>query len=617
MKYLYTRGIYNMFGYNGKVLRINLSDKTFKLEVLDIDKAKKYLGARGLGVKTLFDEVDPKIDPLSPDNKFIVATGPLTGTPVPTSGRFMVVTKSPLTGTIAIANSGGKWGAELKAAGYDMLIVEGKSDTPVYVNIVDDKVEFKDASNVWGKVVSETTTMLQNETDGKAKVLCIGPSGEKLSLIAAVMNDVDRAAGRGGVGAVMGSKNLKAIVVKGSGKVQLFDEEAVKKVASEKIGILRKDPVAGTGLPTYGSAVLVNIINENGIHPVRNFQEAYTENADMISGETLTKDCLVRKNPCYRCPIACGRWVKLDDGTECGGPEYETLWSFGSDCDVYDINAVNRANMLCNEYGLDTISAGATIAAAMELYQRGYIKDDELSADGASLKWGDANAIVEWTKKMGEREGFGDKLAEGSYRLCSSYGAPELSMTVKKQELPAYDPRGCQGHGITYAVNNRGGCHIKGYMISPEILGYPEKLDRFSLEGKAAYARVFHDLTAVIDALGLCIFTTFGLGAQDFVDMYNAVVGGELHDVNSLMMAGDRIWTLEKLYNLAAGIDSKQDTLPKRLLEEEVPDGPSKGYVHKLDVLLPEYYSVRGWDENGIPKAETLKKLGLDEYIGK
>lgn len=606
-----------MFGYNGKVLRINLSDKTFKFEVLDIDKAKKYLGARGLGVKTLFDEVDPKIDPLSPDNKFIIATGPLTGTPVPTSGRFMVVTKSPLTGTIAIANSGGKWGAELKAAGYDMLIVEGKSDAPVYVNIVDDKVEFKDASKAWGKLVLETTTMLQSETDAKAKVLCIGPAGEKLSPMAAVMNDVDRAAGRGGVGAVMGSKNLKAIVVKGSGKVKLFDEEVVKKVASEKIAILRKDPVAGTGLPTYGSAVLVNIINENGIHPVKNFQEAYTENADMISGETLTKDCLVRKNPCYRCPIACGRWVKLDDGTECGGPEYETLWSYGSDCDVYDINAVNRANMLCNEYGLDTISAGATIAAAMELYQRGYIKDDELSADGVSLKWGDANAIVEWTKKMGEREGFGDKLAEGSYRLCSSYGAPELSMTVKKQELPAYDPRGAQGHGITYAVNNRGGCHIKGYMISPEILGYPEKLDRFSLEGKAAYARVFHDLTAVIDALGLCIFTTFGLGAQDFVDMYNAVVGGELHDVNSLMMAGDRIWTLEKLYNLAAGIDSKQDTLPKRLLEEEIPDGPSKGYVHKLDVLLPEYYSVRGWDENGIPTAETLKKLGLDEYIGK
>ncbi|MDW8802826.1 aldehyde ferredoxin oxidoreductase family protein [Clostridium sp. A1-XYC3] len=600
-----------MSGYNGKVLRVNLSDKTCKVEALDIDKAKKFIGARGLGVKTLIDEVDPKVDPLSKDNKFIIAAGPLTGAPVPTSGRFMVVTKAPLTGTVGIANSGGKWGAEMKMAGYDMIVVEGKSDTPVYVNIVDDKVEIKDATHVWGKVVSETTELLQKDTDPKAKVLCIGPAGEKLSLMAAVMNDIDRAAGRGGVGAVMGSKNLKAIVVKGSGKVKLFDEDLVKKVAAEKLDILRKDPVAGGGLPTYGTAVLVNIINENGVHPVRNFQKSYTEKADMISGETMTKDVLVRKNPCYRCPIACGRWVKLDDGTECGGPEYETLWSFGSDCDVYDLNAINRANMLCNEYGLDTISAGATIAAAMELYEKGFVKDADIAADGVSLNWGDANAVVEWTKKMGLREGFGDKLADGSYRLCEAYGAPEFSMTVKKQELPAYDPRGVQGHGLTYAANNRGGCHIKGYMINPEILGYPEKLDRFSLEGKAAYAKVFHDLTAVIDSLGLCVFTTFGFGAQDYVDLYNAVVGGELHDVNSLMEAGDRIWTLEKMFNLAAGIDSKQDTLPKRLLEDEIPEGPSKGHVHRLDVLLPEYYSVRGWDENGVPTEDTLKKLAL------
>ncbi|WPC43672.1 aldehyde ferredoxin oxidoreductase family protein [Clostridium sp. JS66] len=606
-----------MYGYNDKVLRINLSNKTYVVEELKIDQAKKFIGARGLGVKTLFDEVDPKIDPLSPDNKFIIAAGPLTGAPVPTSGRFMVVTKSPLTGTIAIANSGGKWGAEFKAAGYDMIIVEGKSDKEVYVNIADDKVEFRDASHVWGKLTEETTKMLQEETDPRAKVLCIGPAGEKLSLMAAVMNDVDRTAGRGGVGAVMGSKNLKAIVVKGSGKVKLFDEEKVKAVSLEKTGILRKDPVAGSGLPTYGTAVLVNIINENGIHPVKNFQESYTPEADKISGETMTKDCLVRKNACYRCPIACGRWVKLDDGTECGGPEYETLWSFGSDCDVYDLNAVNTANMLCNEYGLDTISAGCTIAAAMELYQRGYIKDEEIAGDGLSLNWGDAKSMIEWVKKMGLREGFGDKMSDGSYRLCDSYGVPEYAMTVKKQELPAYDPRGAQGHGITYAVNNRGGCHIKGYMISPEILGYPEKLDRFALEGKAAYARVFHDLTAVIDSLGLCIFTTFGLGAQDYVDLYNAVVGGELHDVNSLLLAGDRIWTLEKIFNLKAGIDSSQDTLPKRLLEEPVPEGPSKGEVHKLDVLLPEYYSVRGWDSNGIPTEETLRKLGLEEYIGK
>ncbi|MBN3399408.1 aldehyde ferredoxin oxidoreductase [Clostridium botulinum] len=604
-----------MYGYNGKILRIDLTNRNCTLEPLDEEKAKKFIGARGLGVKTLLEEIDPKIDPLSIENKLVIVTGPITGAPMPTSGRYMVVTKAPLTGTIAISNSGGKWGTELKNAGYDMIIVQGKSEVPVYVNIEDDKIEIKEANHLWGKTSLETTKILCNENNERAKVLCIGPAGEKLSLMAAIMNDIDRAAGRGGVGAVMGSKNLKAIVVKGSGKVKVVNEEEAKKVSLEKIKILREDPVAGRGLPTYGSAVLVNIINENGVHPVRNFQKSYTDEADKISGETLTEDCLVRKNPCYRCPIACGRWVKLDDGTECGGPEYETLWSFGSDCDVYDLNAINVANMLCNEYGLDTISAGATIASAMELYEKGYIKDEDIKEDGLSLKWGDAEAVVGWTKKMALREGFGDKMVDGSYRLCESYGVPEFSMTVKKQELPAYDPRGIQGHGITYAVNNRGGCHIKGYMISPEILGYPEKLDRFSLEGKAAYAKVFHDLTAVIDSLGLCIFTTFGLGVQDYVDMYNVVVGGKLHDAESIMEAGDRIWTLEKLFNLEAGIDSSHDTLPKRLLKEPIPEGPSKGCVHKLSELLPEYYAVRGWDKNGIPTEDTLKKLGLEEYI--
>ncbi|NFI83048.1 aldehyde ferredoxin oxidoreductase [Clostridium botulinum] len=604
-----------MYGYNGKILRIDLTNRNCTLEPLDEEKAKKFIGARGLGVKTLLEEIDPKIDPLSIENKLVIVTGPITGAPMPTSGRYMVVTKAPLTGTIAISNSGGKWGTELKNAGYDMIIVQGKSEVPVYVNIEDDKIEIKEAEHLWGKTSLETTKILCNENNERAKVLCIGPAGEKLSLMAAIMNDIDRAAGRGGVGAVMGSKNLKAIVVKGSGKVKVVNEEEAKKISLEKIKILREDPVAGGGLPTYGSAVLVNIINENGVHPVRNFQKSYTDEADKISGETLTEDCLVRKNPCYRCPIACGRWVKLDDGTECGGPEYETLWSFGSDCDVYDLNAINVANMLCNECGLDTISAGATIAAAMELYEKGYIKDEDIKEDGLSLKWGDAEAVVGWTKKMALREGFGDKMADGSYRLCESYGVPEFSMTVKKQELPAYDPRGIQGHGITYAVNNRGGCHIKGYMISPEILGYPEKLDRFSLEGKAAYAKIFHDLTAVIDSLGLCIFTTFGLGVQDYVDMYNVVVGGKLHNAESIMEAGDRIWTLEKLFNLEAGIDSSHDTLPKRLLKEPIPEGPSKGCVHKLSELLPEYYAVRGWDKNGIPTEDTLKKLGLEEYI--
>ncbi|MDV3427271.1 MAG: aldehyde ferredoxin oxidoreductase family protein [Bacillota bacterium] len=603
-----------MYGYNGKVLRVNLTDETYKVELLDEAKAKKFIGARGLGVKTFYDEVSPKVDPLSEENKLLIIGGPLTGSPMPTSGRFMVVTKAPLTGTIAISNSGGKWGAEFKNTGFDMIILEGKAKSPVYINMVDDKIEFRSADHVWGKTSLETTEMLLKETDPKAKVMCIAPAGEKLSYMAAIMNDVDRAAGRGGVGAVMGSKNLKAIVVKGTGKVKIFDPEKAKEVSAAKLKILRNDPVAGTGLPTYGTAILVNIINENGVHPVKNFQESYAPLADKVSGETMTKENLVRKNPCYRCPIACGRWVRLPDGTECGGPEYETNWCYGADTGCYDIDAVNISNMLCNEYGLDTISTGCTIAAAMELYQRGYIKDEEIAADGLSLNWGDTDAIIGWTKKIGLREGFGDKMADGSYRLCESYGAPEYSMSVKKQELPAYDPRGIKGHGITYAVNNRGGCHIKGYMVSPEILGYPEKLDRFSLEGKAGYAKVFHDLTAVIDSLGLCIFTTFGLGAQDYADMYNAIVGEE-HTVESLLEAGDRIWTLEKLFNLEAGFTKEDDTLPKRLLEEPIPDGPSKGEVWEQDVLLPEYYAVRGWDENSIPTPETLKKLGLEEYI--
>ena len=573
---------------------------------------QKYLGSRGFGVKVMMDEVPANVDPLSEENKFIIATGALTGAPVPTSGRYMVITKSPLTGTIAIANSGGHWGPNFKATGHDAIIFEGKSEKPVYIYIEDDKVEIRDASHIWGKKISEVTEILEKE-DGKVKVLSIGPAGEKLSPIAAVMNDMDRAAGRGGVGAVMGSKNLKAVVVKGSNKVSLFDEERTKKVSQEKVKILREDPVAGGGLPSYGSAVLVNIINESGVLPVKNFQGSYTDKADLISGETMTEKHLVKKSACYRCPIACGRVVKLADGTVVGGPEYETIWSYGADCDVYDYDAINEANLLCNEYGLDTISAGATIAAAMELYQRGYIKDEDIAEDGLSLNWGDAEAIVGWTKKMGLREGFGDRLAEGSYILAEAYGAPELSMTVKKQELPAYDPRGVQGHGITYAVNNRGGCHIKGYMISPEILGYPEKLDRLSLEGKAAYAKTFHDLTAVIDSIGVCVFSTFGLGLSDYVDMYNAVCG-DIYDDETLLEAGERIWNLEKLFNLREGIDSTHDKLPKRLLEEPVVDGPTEGHVHHLDKLLPEYYEVRGWDEKGIPTEETLERLGLEEY---
>jgi len=594
-----------MKAYAGKVLRVDLTNKKIKKENLDLKMAEKFIGGRGLGSYILSKEIDPKIDALSEKNKLIIVTGPLTNTPVPTGGRFMVVTKSPLSNTIASSNSGGFWGAELKSAGYDLIIVEGKSDRPVYLKIEDDKVELKDASHIWGKLVGETTDILENESAAKSKVLTIGPAGEKLSKIASIMNDRYRAAGRSGVGAVMGSKNFKAIVVKGSGKPEIANESELKEVNKKWMQKLKDDGITGSGLPTYGTAVLVNIINESGVFPVNNFQKSHLENTESISGETLSEKFMLRKDPCFRCPIACGRYCKADD-IEGGGPEYETVWAFSADCGVSDLKSVIKANFWCNEYGLDTISAGCTLAAAMELKQKGIINDKDLG--GAPLEFGNADSVVDWTIKMGKGEGFGKKLAMGSYRMCDELGHPEISMTVKKLEIPAYDPRGIQGMGLQYATSNRGGCHVRGYLIAPEILAHPQAIDRFSLDGKATWAKVFQDLTATIDSLGLCLFTSFACGAEDYAELTNAALGTN-HDAESILLAGERIWNIEKLFNLNAGVT--KDKLPKRLLEEKIPSGPSKGWKHKLNDLLPAYYKERGWDEKGVPTKERLKKLDL------
>ena len=598
-----------MNGYRGKILRINLTDHTYKTEALDHEKALRYIGGRGLGSRIMAEEVDPAIDAFDPANKVIIATGPLTGTPAPAGGRYMVVTKSPLTGTIASSNSGGYWGSELKFAGYDLLILEGKSPKPVNIFIEDDKVELRDAAHVWGKTTTQTTEALVKEAPDKAKILCIGPAGEKLSKIAAVMNDINRAAGRSGVGAVVGSKNLKAIVVKGSSKPAIADPEKLKAVVKESRGKLKDNGVTGQGLPTYGTAVLVNIINEGGVFPTNNFQTTYFDKAENISGEHLAENFLIKRESCFACPIACGRYAKADD-IEGGGPEYETIWAFGAACGVDDMKSVIKANYWCNELGLDTISAGVTVATAMELYQRGKITDEHIG-NGLTLKWGDADSMVEWTRKLGMRDGLvADKMAEGAYRLAEHFGMPEVAMVVKKQELPAYDPRGIRGQGLQYATSNRGGCHVRGYMISPEILGLPQKLDRFAIDGKAEWVKIFQDLTAYIDSTGLCLFTSFAIDAKGYADLTNAVCGTNFTDAD-ILEAGDRIWNLERDYNLKAGIDPSQDTLPKRLLNDPIPDGPSKGNVTRLDEMLPKYYEIRGWTDKGIPKPETLEKLGV------
>ena len=595
--------------YNGKLARINLSTGEIKVEQLDMELATKFIGGRGLGTKILYDEGVATVDPLSADNKLVYITGPMTGTASPTSGRYMVVTKSPLTGMIASSNSGGVWGAKLKYAGWDALIVEGKASEWTYINVVDDKIELLSAKDYVGLMSEEADEKLKEAHPG-CNVLNIGPAGEHQSLLAAIMNDKDRAAGRSGVGAVMGSKNLKAITVTATAKViEPFDADKLKEATKACNAKIRENGVTGGGLPTYGTAVLVNIINNTGSFPTKNWQESYYDKADDISGETLKDTYLVKNAACHRCPIACGRVIKVGDKVV-GGPEYEPVWAYGGNCGLHDLNAIDEANMWCNEYGLDAISTPCTIAAAMELYEKGYIKEDE--CDGIPLTWGSSEAIVEWTKRMGEGKlPLAKLMANGSYRLCEHYGHPEFSMSVKKQEMPAYDARGIQGIGITYATSNRGGCHVRGYLISPEVLGLPEQLDRTTTEGKAQWCKIFQDLTAVIDSMGLCLFSSFALGAPEYTALLNAGTGTN-YTPEELLTVGERIYNIERLFNKAAGMKPEDDRLPKRLTEEPISDGPSKGQISQIHVTLPQYYEVRGW-ENAFPTKETLERLGLSE----
>ena len=604
-----------MYGYWGKILRVNLSTGEIKTEEFGEDFVKKWLGTRGFGIHYLLKEMDPKADPLGEENKLIFSTGALTGTTAPTGGRYMVITKSPLTGYIAMANSGGFFGAELKMAGWDMIIVEGKSDKPVYLRIEDDKVEIKDASHVWGKRVSETERILTEEFGDKhVQIASIGPAGENLVKFAAVMNNGHRAAGRGGVGAVMGSKKLKAIVVRGHKRVEVIDKSKFISVVREKTEKLKNDPVAGKGLPSYGTAVLVNIINQNGLYPTKNFQYGQFEYAEEQSGEAMAKKYLKRNKPCYACPIGCGRVNDMDTIGETEGPEYESTWALGANLGINDLASIIEANHLCDDFGLDTISTGGTLATAMELYEEGYIKDDDIG-DAPPLRFGNTEVLHYYIPKIAKREGFGAILAEGGYRVAEKFGNVDIFMGVKKQELPAYDPRGAEGHGLGYATDNRGGDHIKAYLISPEILGYPFKMDPHDIsDEKVKMLILFQDLTAVIDAAGMCVFTTFGLGGDDYRDLLNAAFGFNL-TTEEWLKIGERIWNAERLFNLRAGLNpEKEDTLPKRLTDEPMPSGPNKGHVVRLKEMLPRYYALRGWTEKGEIPEEKLKELGLEEY---
>ena len=608
-----------MHGWISKILRVDLMAGKCTVESLDPVVAKDYIGGRGLGIYYLNQEVDPKTDPLSPDNLLVMATGPLTGTGAPTGARYMVMTKSPLTGAITCSNSGGQFPTELKRAGFDAIIISGRAEAPVYLWIDQGNADIREADHLWGKNTHETTDALLAETDPKAKVACIGPAGEKGVLFASIMNDKHRAAGRSGVGAVMGSKNLKAVVVKGKGRIPLADPDRFKDV-NKKILDIFKEGIKETplGLTVNGTAGVVVATQNFGVLPTKNWQQGTFDGWEKIQGEELSKRFLLKNSACYGCPIGCGRKTRVDVPEFAGegeGPEYETIYAMGSNCMVDDLAAITKANYICNELGMDTITMGATIACAMELVDRGYLSEDQV---GHTLRWGDADALVELTRMTGNREGFGDLLAEGSYRLADRYGHPELAPVSKKQEFPGYEPRGCQAMGLAYATSPIGGSHMRGDPAYFELFGVPKPMDPHQWEGKAKVTKAYQDLSAVIDSAGLCIFFAVrNLAAKDLgvapvgiLEYLNAATGAD-YTLKELMEAGQRIINAERMFLARAGFTRKDDSLPKRLTEEPAPTGPAKGMVCHLEEMLEEYYQVQGWTEDGIPGDEVLSRLGL------
>lgn len=611
----------------GKILRVDLTKGTVKSEPLNMDWARGYIGSRGLASKYLVEEIDPKVDPLSPDNKLIWATGPLTGTAASTGGRYTVVTKGPLTNAIACSNSGGYFGAELKMAGWDMVIFEGKSPRPVYLYVNDDVAELRDASGLWGKTVWQTEeTLKKTLQDPLLRVSSIGRAGENQVLYASIVNDLHRAAGRSGVGAVAGSKNLKAIAVRGTkGVGNIKDPAAFMQAVKAGKKVLADNAVTGQGLPTFGTQVLMNVINEMGALPTRNHRDVQFEGAKDISAEAMAtprktdgKKQLVTNQACFGCTIACGRISKMDEthftvqnkpqywGAS-GGLEYEAAWALGAANGVNDLEALQYANQLCNEDGIDPISFGATVGAVMELYEMGVLTREQV---GIEAKFGSAQALAFLAEQTVTGQGFGKEVGLGSKRLTAKYGHPDLSMSVKGQEFPAYDGRGIQGIGLAYATSNRGACHLRGYTVASEVLGIPVKTDPLATEGKPELVKAFQDATAAFDSSGLCIFTTFAWGLPDLAPQISAACG-EDYSVENLGLIGERIWNMERDFNNRAGLTAADDNLPKRLLTEPAKTGPAKGKVNELAKMLPVYYQVRGWNADGTLKPETRQRLGL------
>jgi len=555
--------------WSSRLLRVDLSSNDWKIEKIPMDILENYVGGRGLGVKLYYNLVkDATIDPLSEENPLVITTGPVSGLG-PMSSRHEVVSKSPLTGTIFDSNSGGSFSKEMRFAGYDAIVIEGSSERPVYLKIEDDYVEILSAENLWGKNVSYVYDKLKS----MGSVGCIGRAGEKKILIANIMFDCHHAAGRGGLGAIMGSKNLKAIVIKGSKKPEIKNPEEYREAIKEIDRLLRASTPLQRGLKVFGTPILIDIVNYLHSLPVANFRKKHADELGDISAESVLKR-IEKSSACFGCPIMCKKY----DSHGRKMPEYETLWAFGPNCENYEFESIIKASNLCDDYGMDTISAGATIAAKKEIE-------------------GNCN-IEEELRKMAEGESI---LSYGSKRYAESRGRAEASMSIKRLELPGYHPSSLYGQALSYATSNRGGCHLRAYLVAPEIIGKPKLMRPTNPAEKAGLVVILQNLSAAVSSLVICIFATFAVSEVEFAKLLSGVTGKK-YDAEDFLRVGERIYNLERKFNVEAGII--EDVLPDRVFEV----GPLTKEI--FNEMLQEYYEIRGW-KNGVPSEEKLRSLGI------
>jgi aldehyde:ferredoxin oxidoreductase len=617
-------------GFMGKILRVNLTKGSISEERISEDKMRKYLGGVGIATSYLYEEVPAGVDPLGADNKLIFMTGPLTGTTSASAARYSVVAKSPLTGIWGHGNSGGNFGPMLKRSGYDGIIIEGVSPKPVYLEIADGKATLKDAGHLWGKSVNETEDIIQKGAVPKPITASIGQAGENLVRYSAIMNNSHRAVGRCGLGAVMGSKKLKAVVCSGKTKIELHDSEEFKKISKKQIGYLNES-VLKVGFEAFGTNLVADMVNARGGYPTLNWQKGVFDQIEEMNGQAMTEKVLVKELACFGCPIACGRGTAIKQGKWAGrsgeGPEYETTNMFGACCGIADMNAVTMANYLCNEYGLDTISAGSSIAFAMECFEKGILTKE--MTGGIDIKFGDADLIVELVEKIAKREGIGDLLAEGTKVMAEKLGGGSsvFAMNVKGLELPAYDPRAAKICGLGFVTANRGGDHITAFIEAPTFIDAPiliveESSIEDPLNAKPEEAKILMDMEDALtslDALGGCKFMGALLKAEDLVDLIRNATGWTDFSVDDFRKCGERIYNLGRVYCNREGIRRKDDILPDRLMKEPLPEGPAEGMVldaETLEMLKDAYYNYRGWDlATGIPSPDKLKELGLDGLL--